>query len=645
MALVNMATPTAKPAYSMMKRLGTARLREYSLIKEFNTGYRNREDITTLPPGIMVQGSQNVLTNTFQRVGIRKGYSLDGQRDTSTAPISAAYDWNRHTGGDQHLRAGFNTTGSNGILQFRYVAAAGDVYKTNTFTNDQVYWIDLKLGLTDPIVNFCEFWDFDGELKSLLLFVNKKNEINMWSGGVATIASTTAATITKNGSETWAQIGFLSDGIYTQQVLINGTTYTYTGGAGTTTLTGVTPSPAGEPNESVAAQAVVVFPNAGIAGLPANFRNTLIQNLDNQIYIAADDDQSVYVSKVNTFQDFTFASPRLVGQGAILTLDGIPNALVAQNEDMFISAGKDYWYRTNFVLSSDNKAESLTILRLKTTALQATRTQSLTSKIKNNIVYVSFETIVNVFGTQQNFLLDPQVQDISFEIVNDMDSYDFTDGSIAFLKKFIYISIPREGVVRIYNMTNESNAYWEVPQMIPIAQFSTIDGELYGHSYQSSNTFKLFSGYNDDGHTMEAIVKFSFDNLGIRDIRKSSNACFVEGYISSNTKITLGLQRDLNGSLAEFVISGSDSKIVQAPADDSSLGKNSLGKVSLGGSNNITSPSSTPPKFRVIKTYNRVPYFEEQMSFTSLGVDQRWELVAAGTNASPTSEEPSDIKE
>lgn len=639
--------------FQMQRSLQSSKLREFTLAEKFSLGYRNREDITTLPPGVLVQGSQNVVTNQFQRVGIRKGYVLDGQRDTSVNGILSAFDWQMHTGQEQHLRAGYDWKNSNGKLQFRYVANAGDKYLGNTFTKGQVYWIDLLTGLDSVKFNFCDFWDFNHELKSLLLGVNGNTNIYVWSGGVATIKASTATTITKNGNQTWAELGFFNSGYYTQAVLINGNTYTYTGGADTNTLTGVSPSPVGEPIQSVVAQAIQIMPNAG--GLPTDFFNTLIANLNNQIYLAARGNQSVYVSAVNSFQDYTFSSPRLVGQGAVLTLDAVPTALISQDTQMFISAGKDYWYQTQFQLSSDNKGESLSVTRLKTTSRQGTQSQGLTTKIKNNIAFVSFEPVFNTLGTAQNYLNDPQTNDLSYPIINDFNSYDFTDGFAFYFNKFVYLSVPKSGLIRVYNMTDDGaynsqgvlvkNHYWEAPLTMPMSAFSVIDGQLYGHSYQSSNTFKLFTGFNDDGHPQQAIAAFSFENLGIRTVLKNSDAAYTEGYITSNTKLTLTLNRDVGGlaNSVSFVIDGANPAIVPPPQDDASLGKVSLGKNSLGAGAEFVGPAVTPPKFRVMNTYNRKSYFEEQKVYSSDGTDQQWEVLAFGTNAQPASEEPTFI--
>ena len=273
--------------------------------------------------------------------------------------------------------------------------------------------------------------------------------------------------------------------------------------------------------------------------------------------------------------------------------------------------------------------------------MQGAISQAATTKIKNNICFLSFEPIINTLGTTANYYNDPQVTDISFPIVNDMNSYNFTGASLFFFRKYLYVAVPAENLVLIYNMTEEKNPYWEAPQVMPISRFAIIEGELYGHSSQTSNTFKLFTGTNDDGHFMNANVVLSYNNLGTRTLRKNSNGIFVEGYITTNSVITVGLQRELNGSFVSFKIKGTDTQIVDQPTNMASLGKSSLGKNPLGGSTGTI----TTPKFRVIKTFPRSPYFEEQISIESTGVDQQWEIIAVGTNAETASELPTNIQQ
>ncbi len=63
----------------MSRRIAAAKVHEFSITEDFKLGYRNREDKTKLPQGVLIEGSQNVLTDVFNRVGITKGYVLDGQ--------------------------------------------------------------------------------------------------------------------------------------------------------------------------------------------------------------------------------------------------------------------------------------------------------------------------------------------------------------------------------------------------------------------------------------------------------------------------------------------------------------------------------------------------------------------------------------
>ena len=61
-------------SYSKKTTLSSAKAREFNLVDSFKLTYRNLEDVTKLPPGVLIKGSQNVQTNVSDRVQIRKGY-------------------------------------------------------------------------------------------------------------------------------------------------------------------------------------------------------------------------------------------------------------------------------------------------------------------------------------------------------------------------------------------------------------------------------------------------------------------------------------------------------------------------------------------------------------------------------------------
>lgn len=743
---------------------------DFTLVTSYN-GYRNKEDITNLPPGYLVVGSQNVLTTTGGRFGVRKGYTLDGQANTSMAAILAAFDWEMHTGTIQHLRAG------NSKLQFRYVATGSDYYLGTPLTKGQVLWIDLLTATNSNYFRFCDYWN-DTNKQAILLMVNGDPKIWEWSGGLATFSAAydtaikivgnsasltslagassntaqsfylnglagtsadgslvltaqpanndtltltvngTAITITfvtsigatpgnvligatlantvsnllgllqapgttnstqvalsagnqtlvgyetysatkviiKQGSTTWAEEGFYTT--LTQNITINGVDYLGSGGYGTVAMTGFSSIPTGLNAGELIISKIGSTLNSAMTSnsLP---KNDLIANYRNQIVIADNENRDVLFSKVNDYTNYSFSTPRAVGEGALVTLDANPVGIIAQEDGVYITAGKDLWYKTSLTLSSDNTKEILSIDKLKTSNQQAAQSQELIAKIKNSVVFVTNEPTfdelgrdtgtntqspgVSVEGGTVINLATPQSGNISDPIKNDFDVYDFTDGQVFYYRNFIYISVPKEGKVLIYNMNKK---YWEAPQLMPISRFSIIDGLLYGHSYQSPETFKLFDGFNDNGNPIEATALFSYQNYGTRSQTKDFDEYYVEGYISGNTEnLTCGINYETDGFITniEKSISGTDPLVAQFGSQQASIGKSSIGKNTLGGLNeNI--PDSLPPKFRIIFTLTRYPFYEVQFYFSTIGVDYQWEILGFGALARRTEAGNNNIK-
>lgn len=591
---------------------------KYTTVNDFK-GYRHREDKTNMPAGFLVEGSQNVLTNLSERVQLRKGYTLDGAANTDIllGGINATYDWLTHLGTERNLRAYDDT------LEYRYVDS-----------NDVVTWRTLLDGFTSTNFQFAEFWDTT-ELIDTLLFVNGTSNIYEWSGAITTIASNTATTLTKQGATTWAEEGFYTGG--TRAITINGVSYTYTGGEATTTLTGLTALPAFTVG-AVCHQTVKTTANSSMTGLPATFTNSLISNLSNQIYIASTESRFIYISKINNYVDYGYATPRVVGEGARLTADGAIVALIPQEDTMYISAGKNWWYNVKFTLSGDNTKEAINIVPLKTADQQSAFSQNFVTKIKNKIAVLTNEVSFDLLGRIENIFATPELADISDSIRTEIDNTDFTGGSCKYHRNYIYVSAPADNKVLIFNM--EKN-YWEAPQILPIKMFSIIDGELYGHDANVPQTYKLFNGTSDNGNPIDARAVFSYQSFGTRENRKSFTRFYVEGYMSLNTEVTGILRYDYNGykGLSNISIVATDVAFLASTTNTSnSLGKKSLGKVSLGGS--VGQTSTDLPKFRFIKAIAKKDFFELQVEFRSNDIDATWELLAYGVNQTVSTSEP-----
>lgn len=779
--------------------------KDIPIVSEYKLGYRNREDVTNLPPGVLIVGSQNVLTNVSERVQIRKGYALDGAVDNTTgAAILSSFDWLTRGNGERHLRAGFLTSaGNDGKLQYRYVSPAG-----------LVTWRDLTTGLSTVDYNFTQYWKTSEALR-VTLFVNGTSNIFEWNGAYTEILSATATTLTKDG-DTWLDSGFYSAA--NKKVIINGVEYTYTGGESTNTLTGVTPSPlsstidqsqttqnssvavgeqdvttkynkiaqsfivgqtnitgvklyktantgaftgtvtvsllsdvAGNPSNILATvtipnatynalpvgefealfgtaynsavvgtkywiyvetstsdtsnhpnlgmnisggytsgsvkyyatadgwtdiatidlyfktlyavvagdivhQSVVTTANSAMTGITSTFKNGLIKVMNNQIFLGSLTSSVMWLSKVNDYTDYSSSATRQIGEGGSLILDANLVGFIVQGTEtlatMWVSAGKDIWYKitfTNLVNVVGPSGEVLGAVPIKSGKRQGAISQAFISNMKNNVIAVSNEPTVDMIGLMENYFTQVQSQNISDPIKLDIDSYDFTDGSIFYFKYFIYVAIPLSGIIRIFNLVTQS---WEAPQTIPVSRFYIVDGELYGHSYNSSESYKLFTGYADrvytnfNGQPISAKWVFSYQNFGTRTQRKSANRFYIEGYIAASTIATATITYELDGcaTTKTFTIDGSDNQIVCLLPSGGGLGKQPLGKLPFGGGVN-NSIQGLPPKFRVEKTFNNTDFFECSISFSVIGIDDRLELLAFGLNAAYSTQEPVSIRQ
>jgi hypothetical protein len=577
--------------------------RDFKLVTNFQ-GYVTKPDKTNTNVRHMVDGSQNMLVNDAEMVESRLGYTLDGASSTATTPIESSYDWLTSGAGERNLRS------YDDELECRFVDAAGDVN-----------WVKVADGWSAVDFVFSSYWD-SAETQDVLIFVNGDANIYEWGGGIAEVASTTSNTITKEGSTSWADSHFYVAG--NKNIEINGTTYAYTGGETTTTLTGVTPDPTGEANGSFATQTVITNSNKPAA----TSKNDVISVLNNQAYVGSNTSRTLSVSKTTDYTDFAASSPRVPGEGATLTLDSYVVGLAPQEDVMYISGGKDDWYKVVFNLSDDNTKENLGIVKLKTSGLQGAVSHDLITKAKNNVVFISNEDTLDELGRLENFDT-PQSKDLSDPIKPDFDAATFTNGHIKYWKNQIFVALPSDAKAYIYDI---SKGFWQPPLIIPVRRWSVIGGEIYFHSKTNPETYKLFSGTDDNGAPISFKAKFAYRNFGDRASQKVLDEYYSELYVNSFVDVVLSLDYDYNGatSTREFTFDTSDDDYKFDAALDSGLGKAGLGQEPLGSS---TVSLDTLAKYRRITPTGSVPFYELQVTYSSDVQDGRFKILAHGPNA------------
>lgn len=473
-------------------------------------------------------------------------------------------------------------------------------------------------------------------------------------------------TVTKQGTNTWAQEGFSATG----SITIAGTSYTYTGGGYSNTLFGISSDVSGSTLATIIHQTPVTTALSSMTGISATYSPTVIGNgRRNQVYLGAANASSVYISKVNDFTNYSFTTPvRVAGEGWLQTLDAPATAFVplesrtdTNTYDMYISEGTNTWSIIEAIISSDLKSETLEHIRMKVAPFQAALSNKFVSKMKNHIIFIGHDNVANFLG-YLSYQYVPETVDFSYPIIDDMNSYDFTDGAIYYYKNYIYIAIPKSGIIRIYNMTDQTKQttssirgvedvdvggqpwFWESPVGYPVSGFYvTPDKGLCGHSYATSESYQLFTGGDFNGQQIDANVTFSYDDAGDRTQSKGCDKLWVEGYIAQNTILTATVTGDLDAfaNPQTVTVNGDDNTIVAYGGGGHSLGERPLGSSTLGGSNTIA--LSRPAWFHVAKTFTQVGFYIQSISFFTRGVDLAWELICYGTNNKITPEGNNDI--
>jgi hypothetical protein len=463
-----------------------------------------------------------------------------------------------------------------------------------------------------------------------------------------------------------ATITFSSVSATSYSLINNGNVYVYTGTDGNQTFTGMSSLPTFVVNSPTYEQPIPFTFSTGTftnsITPPVGFTCDLIGVLStNQVMVASIVNNLVYLSQAGTYKNYAQSTARLQYEGDTMETIGAVTAFSPQENDMYISAGLDEWYKTDFIQTTITDSTTGTTLtfetsqlaQLKTTFNQAAQSQYATTKIANDIVYLSNEPFINSLGRVTNILETPQITNLSYPIVSDMNQYNFTDASAFYFQLKLYVAIPQSGVVIIYNMTNPKAPFWEAPQYLPISGFCAIGNMLIGHSYNTFESYVMFVGYSDratsantTGNSINSVALFAFQTLGLRAFRKSMNKFFVEGYITEPTTLNVGLvfRSPQNGVTAAqtLTIAGTGSYVINNVIDNS-LGKMALGKNPLGTDLIQAQQKNLPPYFAVIITEPRDPFLSYQPMFYSYGTSQRWELLSFGSNAAPASEMPVDI--
>lgn len=595
-------------------------MKKYQLTEE-TIGYVTAEDATNTDQRNLTAGSKNVIIDQQRKVRTRYGNTRLGAADTTIAPIRSAVTWGTSTDTELMLRS------------------YDDELEVYLGTVDGVS-IDAHKRIMDglsttEIVRFSPVFD-DDEGIDLLMFVQGDDKLYEWSGAVTTLASATTNTLTKNGTETWAEARFYANG--NKVVIINGTEYTYTGGETTTTLTGVTPDPSGEAANSVVTQKVVTHDNT-----PADGRNNhTIFTYENHVCVGSKEDNLVYLSNNDNHTSFAQSSPRVPGEGALLTLDSPAVGYGVLSDRLIIFAGQNSIFSGEFfeIVVGSTKTETIKVKKYQAGALQGAKNFETIVPVGDTIVYLSNEPAVRELRSLEQIQGGGDPRTLSNPIKPDFDAEDWTNACAVWYKNAYHLSAPANGRVYILEYREDADGrlrrFWQAPQTMFIRPFSPFNGILYGHSASVPETYYLFNPdafsdimSTDDKAAIPCVAKYAYRNFGSRANLKNFDEYFVEGEISPATTLSTTINYDFGGATQTLQkdIDGGDFNLLEETLENASLGGAPLGQNPLGGA--VNAPADTA-KFRAIIELAKEDFFEIQAVFETDDVDKYWSILAHG---------------
>lgn len=620
----------------------------FSLAEE-TLGYMTSQDESNMDFRLLVGGSKNVLIDQQKKVKSRSGYTRLGAANTALTEVRNAWTWRTSTG---HIRP------------MRFYDDELEVYLEDVDGTTINAWTRVISSLsTTELLRSCiqkggnGGWYDTTEKIDLCLMVIADANIYEWNGAIAIVDSITGTTVTKTGTTTFAQNRFYTSRNLTFFCVRTGTEYTYTGGAGTTTITGIADT-TGLIAGDVLIQKVVTNSNEPAASRTNHF----IYNFENQIIIGSEDDNLVYGSKNSDFKDFAFSSPRVAGEGFLLTLDSPTRAITSLGQNLLVGAGKSVVFRVEYttIAVGTTLAESVKIKRLETGVNQGFFSQETIVPIGNTIFYLTNEVALRTIEDPNNLVgINPKT--LSNPIKPDFDAEDWDNAVGMWYKNTLFYSAPDNSRVYMLNFVQDADGklfrFWNPPQVLPVRAMTLIeiDGveQLYGHSNEVPETYLLFDGSSDAQYTdmavedklpIECRAIFAYNNYKKKGVLKTFDEYYVEGEITpSTTELSLILRYDFDGVTQEVTknIDGSNEDILEGDVGFNSLAQQSLAVNPLGG---LLNPPSDARRFRCIFDIAKEHFFELQSEFYSYDVDKYWAVLTHGANAELSRIKPINIK-
>lgn len=471
------------------------------------------------------------------------------------------------------------------------------------------------------------------------------------SGTGATLNITTIGTgkITKASTTTYAQNRFYGTRNKTVVCVRTGTEYTYTDDASTLEIVGM-----GDTSALVAGD-ILIQKVVTSAGPTTTRKNYTIYCFQNQVVLGSEVDELTYISKNSSYTDFSYSSPRISGEGALLTLDDPVRAISSLGTYLLVFAGRSSIFRADYqqITVSTTLAETLRVQKFDVGVNQGALNQECVIPIGNQLAYLTNEVTVRTIDNVQNLTgIDPKTLSNPVKPDFDAETWDPNNTFGIWYKTTLIFAASATSRLWMLNFIEDSNGktqrFWNPPQILPAGPIFTVDVEdgngplLYTGSNAVPEVYKLFDGFSDaqypnmdpiDKIAIHGIAVFAYDHNNARDVLKTFDEYAIDGEISPNTTdLLLSLKYDFDGAtqIIQETINGTDADILEGSITNNALAQSLLAQQPLGG---LLTPPADARRFRVVFEEAKEDYFELSATFETNDIDRYWAILAHGPNA------------
>lgn len=548
----------------------------------------------------------------------------------------------------------------------------------------------LTLGVTDATIRVTSIsgGGTTGPVASVVIdnpgLTNTGGGISSATGGTGSSCTVNVGSIsdiyslTKQGDESWAEVGFATVLAREKRIIIDGKEYSYQDGEDTDTLTGVT-ALSGSPSEIFSGMTAIQAVMANKVSDVNNFDFDFLKTVNNQIWYGSYSSRIVYISADTSsptllaFLNLVDTNGHVYGDAAQVIMDNQARGIGVKDGKVVLFAGESDMYlvtpneNVTYPYSLGNPARPQYVFNRIEKKILPGLNSALGHEFIGNfgeyLVWLDQKNQLRALGSFANITTATPTT-FSLPVQEELKEDDFTGGHLKVIGDTVHITAPNTGRDWMYQIREiidnngqiVSERIWQPPQVRGLSRICLIDGIRHGYSnahpqlYQIEETGQWF---DDDPSEEEipyvCVARTPYTQHERRQGRIVFDMIYTEGYMSKGMDLKMNAYLDYQGATGtrEMTISN-DTDVakfftgINAP----SLGSSSLGGDPLGdGILDEINEQELLPKFRAINNVaSALNCFEYSLEFYSIGVDCRWELLCFGTNTRLASENPTFLR-